>query len=74
MHSRKDTLVKALKLIRMFEDGKHVTVKDIKVELELSTTNAYRWLRDASLVLEIYEDGSIVTGKRGCPTKVFRML
>jgi hypothetical protein len=53
--SRESSIVKALKLIEMFNNGP-VVIKMIIDELGVDRATAYRWLHDASVVLPIYEE------------------
>lgn len=61
-------LIKALKLITLFQQGGEVTVYDIMRELEITNRNAYYWLDAISLVLPIYNPNELTKDYHECLT------
>ena len=53
--SRESSIIKALRLIELFNDGP-VVIEMIIEKLNVDRATAYRWLHDASVVLPIYEE------------------
>jgi hypothetical protein len=64
----------SIKFIGLFESNEFVTAKMIMKELGICRSNAHRWIRDASMVMPIYESGKIRTGKPGFETIKYRLL
>ena len=71
---RRPFIENAIKFVKLFENHEFVTAKMVQEELGLYKTNAYRWIRDGSLVMPIYESGKIETGDRGYPTTKYSIL
>ena len=70
---RRRFIENSIKFIRLFENSEFVTSKMVQEELGICRSNAYRWIRDASIVMPIYESGHIRGGK-GFPTTKYRLL
>jgi len=52
---RRETIYRAFRIIRIFEERREVTVRDIMDEFKICKQNAQRWINEASRVLPIYE-------------------
>ena len=55
MINRRTTINRAINLIRMFEHGRPVTIRDVMNKLGVSKSNARRWVDELSLEYPIYE-------------------
>jgi hypothetical protein len=69
---RESSLIKALKLIELFNNGP-VVIGMIIDELDVDRATAYRWLHDASVVLPIYEE-EIYRQGAGRRVKEYKLL
>lgn len=73
MRSVQNTTENVFKLIKLFNRGKPVVIRDIQAELELrSWTSARRYFDAACLFMPIYESGLKRTG--GTPATEYRLL
>ena len=55
MAKNRDIIFKAIRLIRLFETGRPVTVRDVMNKLDISKSSARRWIDNISLHMPIYE-------------------
>ena len=60
--NRCDLMVKAFKVIDLFNSKRNVTSQDVAEYLEIHRKNAELWLRAASLVLPIYNPNELDRG------------
>ena len=67
---RRAYIESSIKFIKLFEDSKYVTAKMVMSELGICRSNSHRWIRDASLVMPIYESGRM----EGSSTKKYSLL
>jgi len=73
MRSVQNTTENVFKIIRLFNRGKPVVIKDIQTELNLkSWTSARRYFDAACLFMPIYESGIKSTG--GPPAIEYKIL
>lgn len=71
---RQDSIRRAIKLVRLFQSGRALTVRDVMDELNISKHGAYRWLREASLQLPVYEAGFKLNEKNGRRATAYKLL
>ena len=74
MAGRKDSIYRALLLVKLFMHGRKLTMKQIAQELEISVTSARRWVDVASLLFPITSENKQQDGRGRPPTVFFLIL
>ena len=69
----RDVMVRALKIIQLFND-RDMTTKDIASELGVAKQSAGRWIAAASIVLPLAEVGTIREGNRGPEAIIYGLM
>ena len=70
----KDIMLRALKMVLMFQDRKEITTRDVAAELDISFQVARKWIDAASRVLPVYEVGTRRVSQRGPEAIVFGLM
>lgn len=74
MGYRKDYIERAIKMVALTQRENGFTAKDVKNQLNISDTGAYRWIRDISALMPIYESGKREHEGRGRPATIYSIL
>ena len=70
----KDIMLRALKMVLMFQDRKEITTRDVAAELDISFQVASKWFDAASRVMPVYEVGTRRVSQRGPEAIVFGLM
>ena len=70
----KDIMLRALKMVLMFQDRREITTRDVAAELDISFSVARKWIDAASRVMPVYEVGTRRVSQRGPEAIVFGLM
>ena len=70
----KDIMLRALKMVLMFQDRREITTRDVAAELDISFQVTRKWIDAASRVLPVYEVGTRRVSQRGPEAIVFGLM
>ena len=67
-------MLRALKMVLMFQDRREITTRDVAAELDISFQVARKWIDAASRVFSVYEVGTRRVSQRGPEAIVFGLM